>query len=82
MCDVLIGADGVKSSVRSAVVKELAAVAQAEGRADDAQRVLAAGAPKWSGTVAYRAVIPSDTLRRHAPQHQVLERPMLVSAPV
>ncbi|KAM5530141.1 hypothetical protein V8D89_016197 [Ganoderma adspersum] len=77
VCDVLIGADGVKSSVRSAVVKELAVVAQAEGRAEDAQRVLAAGAPKWSGTVAYRAVIPSDTLRRHAPQHQVLERPML-----
>ena len=81
VCDVLIGADGVKSSVRSAVVKELSVVAQAEGRHEDAQKLLAAGPPRWSGTVAYRAVIPSETLRRHAPRHQVLEKPMLVSEP-
>ncbi|KAI1796790.1 FAD/NAD(P)-binding domain-containing protein [Ganoderma leucocontextum] len=81
VCDVLIGADGVKSAVRSALVKELAAVARAEGKPEDAQRLLAAGPPKWSGTVAYRAVFPSDTLKRHAPHHQVLEKPMLVSPP-
>ena len=78
-CDVLIGADGVKSAVRSARVKELAALAQAEGRDEEAQKLLAAGSPKWSGTVAYRALIPAEALRQHVPQHQVLNQPMVVS---
>ncbi|TBU57688.1 FAD/NAD(P)-binding domain-containing protein [Dichomitus squalens] len=76
-CDVLIGADGVKSAVRSALVRELAGIVRAEGKVEEAQRLLAAGAPKWSGTVAYRALIPAEILRQRAPQHQVLNRPML-----
>ncbi|RDX50877.1 FAD/NAD(P)-binding domain-containing protein [Lentinus brumalis] len=76
-CDVLIGADGVKSAARACLVEELAAVARAEGRHQDAQKVLAAGPPKWSGTVAYRALFPSQTLRQRLPSHRVLENPML-----
>ncbi|KAF9044499.1 FAD/NAD(P)-binding domain-containing protein [Hymenopellis radicata] len=45
-CDILIGADGLKSSVRAAI-----------------------------GTVAYRALIPSEKLRAQAPHHAALKTP-------
>ncbi|KAI0741323.1 FAD/NAD(P)-binding domain-containing protein [Daedaleopsis nitida] len=76
-CDILIGADGVKSAVRNCLVEELAQVAKAEGRYQDADKILAAAPPRWSGTVAYRAIIPADVLRRKLPHHRVLENSML-----
>ena len=80
-CDLLIGADGVKSTARRILVEELAAAARAKGRGDIARQCLEAGSPKWSGTLAYRAIIPSDKLRLLLPNHRVLENPMVVSDP-
>ncbi|KAI0630491.1 salicylate hydroxylase [Trametes polyzona] len=75
--DLLIAADGVKSAARQTMVTELAAVARAKGKQEQAQRLLDAGPPKWSGTLAYRATIPSEKLRSLLPSHRVLENPMV-----
>ncbi|KAF9070947.1 hypothetical protein BDP27DRAFT_560479 [Rhodocollybia butyracea] len=74
-CDVLIGADGVKSTVRAGIVREKAQRAQAEGRRKEASEVLTQVDPVWSGTNAYRALIPVEKLRAVAPNHQVLTTP-------
>lgn len=78
MCDVLIGADGVKSTARNCLVEELAQIARSEGRHHDAQKVLASAQAKWSGTIAYRSIISAEKLRGVSPDHRVLEHPMLV----
>lgn len=79
-CDILIGADGVKSVARVSLVRELASSAIMEGRAQDAEEFLRCAQPRWSGTCAYRTTIPAETLRTRLPGHRVLEGPMLVSA--
>lgn len=78
--DLLIAADGVKSAARRTMVQELAAAAAAHGKPDVAQKLRDAGHPKWSGTLAYRATIPSEKLRSLIPNHRVLENPVVVSA--
>lgn len=78
-CDLLIGADGVKSSVRATLVKELASAAAEEDRMREAKDIQRAGEPLWSGTYAYRATIPVETLRARYPNHRVLTQPMVVS---
>ncbi|KAL1944832.1 hypothetical protein VTO73DRAFT_2452 [Trametes versicolor] len=75
--DLLIAADGVKSAARRTMVQELAATAAAQGKPDVAQKLRDAGLPKWSGTLAYRATIPSEKLRSLIPNHRVLENPMV-----
>ncbi|KAI0923676.1 hypothetical protein AcW1_006568 [Taiwanofungus camphoratus] len=76
-CDILIGADGVKSVARVSLVRELASSAIMEGRAQDAEEFLRCAQPRWSGTCAYRTTIPAETLRTRLPGHRVLEGPML-----
>jgi len=76
-CDLLIGADGVKSAVRSTMVQELASKAAAEGRMHDAEDLKRAARPLWSGSYAYRATMPADGLRSQIPGHRVLTQPML-----
>ncbi|EMD39109.1 hypothetical protein CERSUDRAFT_104377 [Gelatoporia subvermispora B] len=76
-CDVLIGADGVKSNVRSSMMREMASVAKAQGNVAQAETFSRAAAPRWSGTSAYRAVIPAERLRLLAPGHRVLTQPMI-----
>ncbi|KAI0364701.1 FAD/NAD(P)-binding domain-containing protein [Pilatotrama ljubarskyi] len=76
-CDVLIGADGVKSAVRRTFVEELAMVAKANRRPEYARTLRDAAHPKWSGTLAYRATIPANKLRSLLPDHRVLDNPMV-----
>ncbi|OBZ74163.1 Salicylate hydroxylase [Grifola frondosa] len=76
-CDLLIGADGVKSAVRMSLVHELSASARAGGRTHDAEDLLRAAEPRWSGMSAYRATIPAETLRMRLPGHRVLTDPMV-----
>ncbi|KAH9951129.1 salicylate hydroxylase [Amylocystis lapponica] len=71
-CDVLIGADGVKSAVRASLVRELAAHTD---NPREAEELLRAAEPRWSGTSAYRATIPADVLRARLPGHRVLSEP-------
>ncbi|KAG2076203.1 salicylate hydroxylase [Suillus decipiens] len=67
-CDVLIGADGIKSAVRSCMLQELA-----RGMPPDRkQSVLSCINPIWSGATAYRALISAEKLRARCPDHRVL----------
>lgn len=72
-CDVLIGADGLKSPVRIMMLSNLAK----EGKIS--QDVAAEQNPVWSGTVAYRSLISKERLKAKAPGHRVLTRPAIVS---
>ncbi|KAL1713889.1 hypothetical protein EV715DRAFT_276969 [Schizophyllum commune] len=81
-CDVLIGADGLKSRVRVGMMERLVSEAtrQAAGPAGaegEAEALAAAAQPAWSGFVAYRVLISADKLRERAPEHSLLSNPML-----
>ncbi|KAG2159502.1 FAD/NAD(P)-binding domain-containing protein [Suillus bovinus] len=66
-CDVLIGADGIKSAVRSCMMRELADVIDPRQK----QSVLSCINPVWSGVTAYRTLIPAEKLRARCPNHRV-----------
>ncbi|KAG1818991.1 salicylate hydroxylase [Suillus subaureus] len=66
-CDVLIGADGIKSIVRSCMMRELAECMDPVEK----QSVLSCINPIWSGVTAYRTLIPAEKLRARYPDHRV-----------
>jgi salicylate hydroxylase len=76
-CDVLIGADGVKSVVRKGLLTELSEARagpssrRKEGK-EEKDAILGAVNPSWTGTFAYRALIPGDKLRAKDPNHRAL----------
>ncbi|KAF4610492.1 hypothetical protein D9613_007229 [Agrocybe pediades] len=74
-CDVLLGADGLKSSVRRSLLGEKAQWAQSQNNWSEAADITAMIEPTWSGTNAYRALIPADRLRSRRPDHRVLTTP-------
>ncbi|KAJ6614102.1 hypothetical protein B0H10DRAFT_175574 [Mycena sp. CBHHK59/15] len=75
-CDLLVGADGLKSCVRRSLLSERAQWMQMQGRWQDAAEIMSCIEPSWSGTIAYRALIPAERLRARAPSHQVLVQPV------
>ena len=77
-CDVLVGADGIHSETRHCLFKE---VAEAVGASDPdkAKLLLSKLDPMWSGSAAYRAVIPSERLGKINPNHSALKVPQNVS---
>ncbi|PCH41806.1 FAD/NAD(P)-binding domain-containing protein [Wolfiporia cocos MD-104 SS10] len=76
--DILIGADGIKSAVRSTMY-DLAHQHECSldiGR-DDCPRCSAA-TPKWTGMIAYRYLIPTERLKKVNPNHQGLRSTLCV----
>ncbi|KAI8984951.1 FAD/NAD(P)-binding domain-containing protein [Trametes punicea] len=63
-CDVLAGADGIKSTVRANLYTQFADAAQAAGRDDEARLFTSCIAPFFTGTVAYRALIEQGFERK------------------
>jgi len=66
-CDLLVGMDGIKSAVRKCFLKH--------------------GVPKspllhpiWTGTVAYRGLVPIKKLEVELPGHRAVHTPMIVSS--
>ncbi|KAH9479171.1 FAD-dependent monooxygenase str9 [Psilocybe cubensis] len=74
-CDVLLGADGLKSAVRRSLLGEKALWAQSQNRWSEAADITAMIEPVWSGTNAYRALIPADRLKLRKPDHRVFTQP-------
>lgn len=74
-CDVLIGADGIKSAVRRSMFAQLT---EKKGVAPQTYRWCMDAT--WSGLVAYRGLVPTDTLKAQCPNHTGLTSPVYVSA--
>jgi len=71
-CDVLVGADGLHSSVRRSLLTEIAQSYRNEGKEEEAKDALDGIEPVWSGTNAYRAVVPAEVLAKEFPEHRAL----------
>ena len=70
LCDLLVGCDGIKSTVRSCMLQNLAAGGRTE--------MLECVEPVFSGTVAYRGLIPIRRLSEGGKVHRTVETPMMV----
>lgn len=77
-CDVLVGADGLKSAVRSVMYTEKAKIAQSEKKVKEAAELQACVEPLWCGTNAYRALIAPERLNARHPGHRVFTQPTQV----
>ncbi|KAJ3999660.1 FAD/NAD-P-binding domain-containing protein [Lentinula boryana] len=66
-CDLLVGCDGIKSSTRAQLLKEAA------DRSGDVT-LLKFIDPVWTGTIAYRGLIPVERL---PPSHRSIANPMM-----
>ncbi|KAH8111729.1 hypothetical protein DFH11DRAFT_1790494 [Phellopilus nigrolimitatus] len=74
-CDVLIGSDGIHSATRHTLLELAAKDAEADG-AEDGMKAAAVlrgmVEPVWSGSVAYRGVIPREKLEKLNPNHRAM----------
>ncbi|KJA13325.1 hypothetical protein HYPSUDRAFT_49909, partial [Hypholoma sublateritium FD-334 SS-4] len=69
-CDLLVGADGIRSTVRRKFLeKHAVAVPLPDG--------LQLGDPVWSGTYAYRGLVPFNKLAARFPGHRAITTPMM-----
>jgi salicylate hydroxylase len=69
-CDLVVGADGIKSAVRKTLLEKLSKISKDHELSIE---------PSWSGTAAYRGLISSSLLAQHLPDHRALRTPMMVS---
>ena len=73
-CDLLVGSDGIRSTVRRVMYTQLADVAEVCEK-EELKKMIE---PVWSGWVANRGLIPAEMLSEAA-KHQA-GRPTIVSA--
>lgn len=64
-CDILIGADGIKSTVRQLFLKRL----------PNPERYERSLEPVWSGAIAYRGLVAREDLEKVFPGHRALNHP-------
>jgi salicylate hydroxylase len=65
-CDLLVGADGIKSAVRATMYKN-------EYKRTKRRKFRDCVDPLWTGTVVYRTLVPSQKFFEVHPEHPVLE---------
>ncbi|KAH9988557.1 salicylate hydroxylase [Russula vinacea] len=75
-CDILIGADGLKSAVRKMLFQEAAIWAEYQHRSTDAAKLRNLIEPHFSGVFCYRALIPAVRLSSISPQHRIFSSPV------
>ncbi|RDX52959.1 FAD/NAD(P)-binding domain-containing protein [Lentinus brumalis] len=73
-CDILVGADGVRSAVRGAMYTKLANAAVGAGDEEGAKALKEHISPVFSGTVIYRTLIRKDTLPEEAAQNPAFNK--------
>jgi salicylate hydroxylase len=78
-CDILLGADGVKSAVRKTMLHEAASWAESQHRNADAAELRSLSEPHLSGFFCYRALIPAERLSSISSQHRALSSGVQVS---
>ncbi|KII86083.1 hypothetical protein PLICRDRAFT_165768 [Plicaturopsis crispa FD-325 SS-3] len=78
-CDILVGADGLKSPVRATLLGRAAQAARDRGDTNGAHYHESCVSPKWSGETCYRTVIPAGSLRQLAPGHRLFTQPTVYS---
>ncbi|KAF7428286.1 hypothetical protein PC9H_007507 [Pleurotus ostreatus] len=66
-CDVLLGCDGIKSVIRGQMLRDRA-------KENNDGSLLDLVDPVWSGTIAYRGLIPAERLNE---EHRALGAPMM-----
>ena len=72
-CDVLIGCDGIRSVTRAQMMQH---EAEMTGMDECMQYI----EPRWSGTVAYRVLVPSARVIAKNPNHSALSGGQFVSS--
>jgi salicylate hydroxylase len=78
-CDILLGADGVKSAVRKTMLHEAATRAESQHQEADAVNLRNLSEPQFSGFFAYRTLIPVERLSNISSQHRALSSGVQVS---
>ncbi|TFK95197.1 FAD/NAD(P)-binding domain-containing protein [Pterulicium gracile] len=67
--DLVVGCDGIKSTVRRQVLTEQASNAATP---EEAQEILDSIPPQWTGLVAYRNLVPVERLKEYQDAHPEL----------
>ncbi|KAH9989922.1 FAD/NAD-P-binding domain-containing protein [Russula compacta] len=75
-CDILVGADGLKSAVRRTMYHEAAIRAESQHRNADALELRSLCELRFSGVLAYRTLIPAAKLSSISPHHRVFSSPV------
>jgi salicylate hydroxylase len=81
-CDILVGADGIKSVVRKRMFREAALEAESQHRNADAAELRNLSETRFSGVLSYRTLIPAARLSSISPQHRVFSSATQVSVRV
>ena len=74
-CDLLIGADGIKSATRKAMYEKLADAEPMVEKADELRNLIQ---PKWAGQYVYKNLISSERLKAICSDHLALDTPLFV----
>ena len=78
-CDLLVGADGIRSPTRACVLREKAAEAERLGTPRvEIDALEGCIAPQFSGYIAYRSVVSIQRLRERAPKYKLPKSPVMV----
>ena len=72
-CDILIGADGIKSAVRRSFFTTL----EKAGTISHDEAMVSKH-PVWTGTIAYRGIVPKKALEAVSPDHRAVTNRLLV----
>ena len=67
ICDLLIGVDGIKSVVRKCFLEKRGLPSS-----------LSYTNPVWTGSYAYRGLVPADELEKEFPGHRAVTMPVMV----
>lgn len=74
-CDIIIGCDGIKSVVRKQMLEDY--VREGGGNPCLLDHI----EPVWSGSIAYRGLIPvGQMVREDGVEHRTIQSPMMVSS--